>query len=671
MKSIRNFLIGIAITGSLAASLHFLHAQETAMPVQAGAISAVDWHSASDLQVMLQVVEMMPTVSADSLPRFGTFYSAQHSPGSPEPWPPMPGNARQVPVWNLGDGIYLLNDEQVDYSVSPSSMRMARGRMMAANGMEPPGAVGGGDGTNGFYSDSFYYTPPTNGLFLEVTNVSNGFAYLNLHNATNAGGVYEIFSKTDLTAPSWNIEQELWPTDTNCTPFVLSLNPQPSTLFIWARDWTGITSGGNQTPEWWFWKYYGTVDLSDSDLDSQGNSLLYDYQNGIDPNVIQYFMLQFPFEVNTNIVSGTISTFGGQPSYIAVLVNDTNTADAVWQPYTGTNITVSLNGGNGLYTVSVGLKGLPPDATQTWAPAEMIYSAPVALAIKLTSPSATVATPLVQVRGLANQGLVSLTYDVSNALGVVTNLQGCWQEMFYDTNIFKFTTNSFQCYDVRLTNGVNSITLHATDVNGDTVTTNFNVTLDYLGDTTPPVLSIIWPQSGTQISGSKFTLQAQMDDATATVTASIVDTNGNTKVVSGLVERSGAVWFNDLPLGGGTNMVTVTATDAAGNMSVTSLNVIGNDVGLVIDPISSDQLNQSSVMVTGSIGDPADDCVWVNGVQASVDPDTGDWEADDVPVSPTGTATLSVQVYEGDPVLIASQNSYQDQPATVVMSSYS
>ena len=128
----------------------------------------------------------------------------------------MAAIARQpdgLPVWNLGDGVYLLNDEQVDYSMPLISSRMAGGGMMAANGPMPPGAGDGGDGTNGFYSDSFNYTLPTNGLWLTLTNFSNGFAYLNLHGATDA--VYEVFSRTDLTASAWSIETELWPTDTN------------------------------------------------------------------------------------------------------------------------------------------------------------------------------------------------------------------------------------------------------------------------------------------------------------------------------------------------------------------------------------------------------------------------------------------------------------------------
>ena len=137
----------------------------------------------------------------------------------------------------------------------------------------------------------------------------------------------------------------------------------------------------------------------------------------------------------------------------------------------------------------------------------------------------------------------------------------------------------------------------------------------------------------------------------------------------GLVEQNGSVWVQNLPLNAGTNAVTLTASNAFGGVSVTNFNVIGNDVGLTIDPISSDQLNQASVTVTDTIGDPLDDCVFVNGVQADVY-DDGTWEADVVPVNPTGTASLNVQVYVGDPVLIGSQTINQPQPAMVVLAGY-
>ena len=238
MKSIKTFLIGIFFGGGLIVGLHLLHAQETAMPVQVGAISAVDWNSASDLRVMLQAVKMMPMVSADSMPHFGTFYSAQHSPGSPQPWPPLPGNPNGLPVWNLGDGIYLLNDEQVDYSMPLMSSRMAGGGMMAANGPMPPGAGNGGNGTNGFYSVSFNYTLPTNGLWLEMDGITNQEVYITAHNVM--ADYFQLLSKTNLLESDWKLEQ-LFQADTNSE---LALDPVPelnpgatnSQMFFWAKQ---------------------------------------------------------------------------------------------------------------------------------------------------------------------------------------------------------------------------------------------------------------------------------------------------------------------------------------------------------------------------------------------------------------------------------------------------
>jgi hypothetical protein len=598
----------------------------------------------------LSLIEATTPLSADSVPFVGTFYSAQNP-----KWPPLPSNINDLPAWDLGGGIYLLDDLDVDYSTPLRSGR----------GMRAMDDLGGG---GGYGSDSFTYTFDTNSLWLEITNVSNGLAYVNLHNASNY--VYEIYSKTDLTLTNWSIESEVFPSDTNVMPFIVPESNRAN-LFLWARDWTGITSCGNETPEWWFWEYFGTTNLSDTNLDSTGYRTLFnDYTYGIDPNVIQ-FSLQFTNTyLNTSPAYGSVTITNGIPSYMAILVNDMNETDAVWQPYTSTNVIVPLTGGNGIYTVIVGLHGLPADAAQTWLGTQLTLNT-VAPVFVITNPMTTIVSkPMIQLQGLVSEPLSELTYDVSNAAGVVTNQTGYLIGQSYDTNLLAFTTNYFQCYDIKLTNGLNTITLHATDLEGNTATTNVSYTLDYSGDTNAPVLTVIWPTNGTSISGSNFTLQAQLDDETATVTASIVDTNGDTNVVQGLVERDGTVWVQNLPLAAGTNTVTLTATNAAGNTSVTNFNVIENDVGLVIDPLTSDQLNQSSVTVTGSIGDPADDCVWVNGVQAYYTDDDGDWEADNVPVSPTGMASLNVQVYTGDPVLIGSQTLDQPQPSSVQVGGY-
>ena len=69
-----------------------------------------------------------------------------------------------------------------------------------------------------------------------------------------------------------------------------------------------------------------------------------------------------------------------------------------------------------------------------------------------------------------------------------------------------------------------------------------------------------------------------VDDSTATVLAQIVDTNGDTNVVSGLVERTGVLWAKNLPLNDGTNWVTLWVTNAAGYSSTTNFYMIQNNM---------------------------------------------------------------------------------------------
>ena len=534
-------------------------------------------------------------------------------------------------------------------------------------------------------ASSSSYTIDTNGLYLEVAGVSNGSAWFNLHNASNQ--VYAIWSTTNLLA-NWNVETEMWPTNPAMLPFTVPTLERQN-LFVRAEDWTDVDSNGDGIPDWWIWMYFGTLDLSATNLDSQGNTLLHDYQNGLDPNIIQ-FSLQFTNNYfNTSMANGAITLLGGVPSYIAVLVNDPNLANANWQSYSS-NVVVSLNAGDGAYEVWVGLKGLPQDAYQTWHGFHLILDT-VPPTIIITNPAAgVVSQPMIQVQGYANEALSSLTFDVSNAAGLWTNQTGYITSRYYDLNLLEFTTNWFQCYDIVLTNGLNTVTLHTTDLAGNVTKTNVNFTLDYSSDTTPPVLTMIWPQDGTAIGGSSFTLQAQVDDNTATVTAQIVDANGDTNMVQGLVERSGLVWIQNLPLATGTNTLTVTATDAAGNTSVTNLALVQSTVTVSMNLLSSDQQNQWPVTVTGMVSDPS--CaVTVNGVPAQVNSD-GTWEADDVLVSPTGVASFDVEVYSGNASSlaasrksnslvhandagtdnsIASQMLNQLQQATVVASDYS
>ncbi|HTR40676.1 MAG TPA: hypothetical protein VMH87_03595, partial [Pseudomonadales bacterium] len=607
--------------------------------------------------VDLSAIEATTPLTADQMPIYGTFYSAAHP-----LIPPLPANIWGLSGWSLDNGYYLLDD--LDDSSGGGGFHA-----MAESAPFPPGYYGGGSNYT-FTSSITPYVFPTNGLWLWITNVTNGTVYANLNGATDY--VYEVFSTQNLLAgppvSNWSIETEVFPgVHTNTMPFTVPTagrNP----LFVWARDWTGITSNGNTTPDWWFWLYFKTTDLLDTDPDSQGSTLVSDYLSKTDPNVIN-FLLNF-----TNYYSGTanISAFVGVqhgiPFYQAVLINDTNTADAVWQSCTGTNVPVTLGSTNGLYTVNVGLRGFPASGTQTWKSGliTLYFNAP---AVDIINPTSTIVyEPSIRIQGYANHVLGSVIFDISNAAGIYANQSGFLTGQFYDTNSINDTTNYFEC-DPNLSVGTNFITLHAIDWAGNS--TNIHLTLDYIPQTNASVINILWPQSGMAISGSNFTVQAQVENAVS-IKASITDTNGATDTVQGLIEDNGTAWVQNLPLSGGTNIVTVIATGQDGTMVITNLNVVENDVGLYVFPLNTfnDQLNQSSVTVNGQINDPSL-CVYVNGVKANYTDDFGDWEADQVPVSPYGTAVLSVQVYEGDPVLVASQNYYQPQPVAVGMMSYS
>ena len=131
---------------------------------------------------------------------------------------------------------------------------------------------------------------------------------------------------------------------------------------------------------------------------------------------------------------------------MAVLVNDTNTADADWQPY-GSNIVENLTAGDGLYTVLVGVRGFAAE-TAVWQQSTLtLNTAPPVLAV--TNPAvSTVSQPMIQIQGYVNKGLSQLNYAVSNSAGTFTG-QGFVVDQFYDTNLTAFTTNYFQtCSDV-------------------------------------------------------------------------------------------------------------------------------------------------------------------------------------------------------------------------------
>jgi hypothetical protein len=523
------------------------------------------------------------------------------------------------------------------------------------------------------------YSPTGSVLFVDGQIVATGTGVTNCLNAGELTNGFRIGSDQDGNNQAGGAFDELETFDSPLS----GIGTPVDTYWFGIPDYKADPDGTLGT---WEMQYFGYLGLNpNADPDGDGNTLLSDYTYGIDPNVIQFSVLVTNHYVNINSAAVQLNVLDGVPSYMAVLVNDTNSADAVWQPFAPVMV-FPLGSSDGDYDVLIGLRGLSSNSVQSWAQTTITLDTTPPV-IVITNPATTTVTqPMIQLQGYSIEPLASLHYDVVNASGAVTNVEGFVIGQAVDTNTIEYTTSWFECYDIALTNGVNTITLRATDLAGNTTVTNFNFTLDYSGATNPPVFAVTWPQDGQQICGNQFTLQGLVDDNTVVITAQIMDESGNTNILAGLVERSGLVWVMNLPLAAGQNWLTVTATDAAGNTSTTNLTVSQSAVTVAMNPLVSGQFNQSSVNVTGTVSDAS--CqVTVNGVQATVYND-GSWTAAEVPVSATGTAIFDMEVYSAgglsinakarpayepdDPSggALGDQIGSQPQPATVELTGF-
>ena len=393
----------------------------------------------------------------------------------------------------------------------------------------------------------------------------------------------------------------------------------------------------NGIPDGWEWAHFGSLQPGSSDYDGDLVSNYDEYLRGSDPNTIRFFISLTNLYVN-GLAQLELNLEAGVPASVAVLVDNTNLAAASWTTYGSSNLTVNLGSVEGWHQVRVGLRGRLDASEQTWERRRIKLDLTLP-SLAVTNPTSSVLSqPLIQLKGYSPEPLQSITYDLANAGGQITNQQVLLLDQYCDTNLWEVTTNYYQAFDLALTNGINSITLHATDLAGNTTVTNFSFTLDYSNDTNPPAISLYWPRDGMQVSGSNITWRGFVDDATAVVTVSVTDANGVTNSANAIVEREGKVWAEDLLLSDGTNLLTLTATDAARNVAATNITVVNLLGALTIDPVSEYQLTNATLeLVSGTIS-LNDYTVWVNGTRATQT--NGTWRAWNVPLGPGGTAEI-------------------------------
>ncbi|MGA2868757.1 MAG: hypothetical protein ABSF34_06325, partial [Verrucomicrobiota bacterium] len=608
---------------------------------------------ATSLEAEAAGLSLLPS---DEIPATGGTFWLVTSPtnganGIMAPLPCPPPNVSGDSFYIMAPGIYLV-DAANDANASPSEIEAQANavsnlitqvqattataqtsRAMGVRALDDSGPPSFSDtnGDGGDYYTNLFSLPPinTNILWLQITNVANGLAYLNLNKATDS--VFAILGTTNLLTPftNWQIFTEVWPTNGTTNLLSFTVNTSDNTNLFWrAEDWTGVYLNG--LPEWWTWLNFGNLSESASDLDSSGNNTLgHDFTNNLDPNVIYFSLVVTNNYVNSMNAPVQLNITGGSPSFVAVSVDDTNYAnDADWRPFASTNLNANLGLVQGWHNVWVGLKGFPTNATVTWQEKQLnLDSTPPVLVI--TNPAiSTVGVPMIQLQGYSSESLSSISYDITNAAGLLTNQSALVVDQYYDTNTLEFTTNYFQCYDVPFTNGVNTITLHATDWAGNVTTTNFSYTL--VLNTNPPVVNLYWPQNGMQISSysASSVWRGWVSDPTASIAVQIVDTNGNTNMFYGAAGRDGNFYVT-VPLASGTNTYTLTAQDQAGNVTSTNLTVMQSSVNFSVNAVKAGQTT-----VTGSINDSGY-TVWANGVMATNNGD-GTWTTQITPIDVGG-----------------------------------
>lgn len=456
----------------------------------------------------------------------------------------------------------------------------------------PPSSGGGGPNTNPPPELSFNppYTVP--GLKVTIPTTSSTNFHFSLLEA-DPNGKYAIFYSSTINSSDWsNVLEGV----TGQTNFILPIPTDESGYFRAARMDVPVISA---------------ADLS----------------------------VYFPYDtVGTNMATALIE---GDPALsMAVSTNCTAISNAVWIPFNAVPLVV-FGTNEGVHEICFGLKG--SDGIEHWSQATITLDLTPPTLVVTNLPSGSTERPIVQIQGYATERLAALTFDVINTVGTLTNAPGFVIGQFFDTNSFQFTTNWFQCFDVGLANGTNTIVIRATDIAGNVATTNLLYVLDISGDTNPPTIKLIWPLDGMHLSGTNFTARGTLDDETAQIIAEIVDASGATNRVDGSVERNGQFWVDELPLSAGTNHLVLTALDAAGNFTTTNLSLIKSAVELVINPIDENQLNRNTVTINGTVSDASFE-VWINGVQATVD-ESCNWTAEEVPIYGNGTAIFDASAY--------------------------
>ncbi|MEO8062817.1 MAG: DUF4082 domain-containing protein [Pseudomonadota bacterium] len=456
----------------------------------------------------------------------------------------------------------------------------------------------GSGGSNGLYkygSSSVFPTDTYNGENYWVDVVFN-----------TSGG------SSDTTAPVVTITTPTSATTTTVTstPFALG-GTATDAVGVTLVSWSNNRGGSGNATGTGSWSVSGVVLQSGANIltvtarDAAGNSsadsltVTYNAPDTTAPSVT----ITSPTSSATTTVATTPINIGGTASdavgvtQVAWVNNrggsGTATGTTAWSAsgivlLTGSNvITVTARDAAGNTSTDILTVTYTPDTT-----------APVVTITSPTSASSTTVTA----------ASLNLGGTSSDAVGVT---QVTWANNRGGSGTASGTT-AWTVSGIVLQSGVNVLTVSSRDAAGNTGTDSISVT--YNPDTSLPVVTITGPTSATTlaVTASPITLSGTASDNVAVTQVTWVNSRGGSGTATGTTSWS----VSNLALQTGSNVLTVTARDAAGNTQTDTLTVTFTDTTrpsiTITSPTSNSTRTQTASTIT--LGGSASDNVAVTQV---------------------------------------------------------
>ena len=226
---------------------------------------------------------------------------------------------------------------------------------------------------------------------------------------------------------------------------------------------------------------------------------------------------------------------------------------------TSWRLNISLNAGNNSITVTA------HDAADNAASTSIAVNYTVSMDV--VDPTASITSPTTGSTYATNSSTVSLSGIASDNVGVTSVT---WSNVGTQASGTAIGTASWSISDILLVSGDNVIMVTAHDAGGNSgihvLTVTFNAP-----DVTDPIISITSPPGATFNTGSStLTMSGSSSDNVDVVNITWSNSRGG----SGMATISGESWsVTTIPLQEGSNVITITAKDAANNTATAIITV--------------------------------------------------------------------------------------------------